>query len=195
VWSTECFPTLNFVKICLPKSRWSSGSKVKVNVPNGSDKVKIWDLLEGDMSLNRSWAMLQGKWIKYPQYSTELYASWAFIVFLQWQSPWNHIPMDSKGLPYLYNLWSCSCWFLVLFFVVRENTWRAGGKSQLGESLPMHKALSFKPSAGGRARKDTWYDFDFLKNLLRLILLPSSWRMFCLVVYLFICHFSTQICL
>jgi hypothetical protein len=43
--STECFPMLNFVKMCLHQS------KVKVNLLNLSDKLKIWDLLKGSMFL------------------------------------------------------------------------------------------------------------------------------------------------
>jgi hypothetical protein len=47
-----CFPALNFVKICLPKSKWyHPRSKVKVNVFNLSDELKIWYLLKGGMSL------------------------------------------------------------------------------------------------------------------------------------------------
>jgi hypothetical protein len=30
VWSAECFPALNFVKICLPKSKWCKKKKDKV---------------------------------------------------------------------------------------------------------------------------------------------------------------------
>jgi hypothetical protein len=39
-----CFPALNFVKLCLPKS------KGKTNVLNWSNKAKMWDLLKGDLS-------------------------------------------------------------------------------------------------------------------------------------------------
>jgi hypothetical protein len=39
------------VNIRHPKSKWYPKSKVKINVPNLNDKVKILDLLKGGMSL------------------------------------------------------------------------------------------------------------------------------------------------
>jgi hypothetical protein len=39
------------MKICLPKSKWCTKSKVNIYVLNLSDKVKILDLLTGNMSL------------------------------------------------------------------------------------------------------------------------------------------------
>jgi hypothetical protein len=50
VWLAECFPALNFVKICLPKSKWCPQSKEKVNGLSLNDKVKVLGLLKGSMS-------------------------------------------------------------------------------------------------------------------------------------------------
>jgi hypothetical protein len=50
VFRAECSPALTYVKICLPQSKWCP-NKVKVNLLNLSDKVRIWDLLKGNMSL------------------------------------------------------------------------------------------------------------------------------------------------
>jgi hypothetical protein len=41
------------VKICLSKSKWCPKSKVKVNVLNLNDKVKIIEFLKGCMALVR----------------------------------------------------------------------------------------------------------------------------------------------
>jgi hypothetical protein len=51
LWSAECFPALNFVKVCLLKSKWCPKSKVKINVLNLSGKVKVLDLLKARISL------------------------------------------------------------------------------------------------------------------------------------------------
>jgi hypothetical protein len=46
------FPCTEFCeKSVSQKSKWSSKSKVKLNVLNLSDKVKVLDLLKGGMSL------------------------------------------------------------------------------------------------------------------------------------------------
>jgi hypothetical protein len=51
------FPALNFVKIFLLKNKWCPKTKVKVNVFNLSDKLKILDLLKGNVSLAEvSWS-------------------------------------------------------------------------------------------------------------------------------------------
>lgn len=61
VLPAECFPTYNYVKICLPKRICFPKSKIKVmvilssqkacHVLSISDKVKFSNLLEGHMSL------------------------------------------------------------------------------------------------------------------------------------------------
>jgi hypothetical protein len=45
------FPAFNFVKICLPQSKWCPQSKAKVNVLVLSDKVKILDTWKSNKSL------------------------------------------------------------------------------------------------------------------------------------------------
>jgi hypothetical protein len=38
--------------------------------------------------------------------------SWAFAIFLQWQSPWNHISVDTKGLLYCFLICFTGVWML-----------------------------------------------------------------------------------
>jgi hypothetical protein len=49
--SAEGLPDLNFLKVCLQKSKWYPESNVKDNMLILSDKAEILDLLTGSMSL------------------------------------------------------------------------------------------------------------------------------------------------
>jgi hypothetical protein len=86
VWSAECFPAWNFVKIYLPKSTWCPKSKVNVNMLNWSDKVTIWDSLRGGKFLVTFFGV-KGKWTELPLYGTELTAPWACTLPPQQLSP------------------------------------------------------------------------------------------------------------
>jgi hypothetical protein len=61
-------------------------NKVKVTVLNLSDKVKNLDLLKA-MCSKQKLGSVMGKMNQALQYSTELYASWAFVVFAQMYQP------------------------------------------------------------------------------------------------------------
>jgi hypothetical protein len=60
----KVFPCPSFCENLPPKSKWYLQSKVKVNVLNRSDQVKIWDLLKGSLVFTGSWVALWEKWIK-----------------------------------------------------------------------------------------------------------------------------------
>jgi hypothetical protein len=91
------FLALNFVKLYLFKSKHCPNSKVKVNMPNCSDKVKIWDLLK-DTCLSQK---LDGVMGKMNPVSAEQH--WTLCVlsthgFPPWWSPGNQVPMHTEGL-------------------------------------------------------------------------------------------------
>jgi hypothetical protein len=96
VWSAECFLALNFVKICLPKSKWCPQNKVKfmvVILPSQKGHViclivycvylkwcDTFRFVERQHVFVEVGQCYGKKWI---QYSLELCASWVFLVFLQ----------------------------------------------------------------------------------------------------------------
>jgi hypothetical protein len=85
VWCAECFSALNFREICLPNSKWCLKSKIRMNVLNWSDRVTIWDVLKGSMSLTEVGQLLAEKKLS-SFHSTEANsACWACAgFFLHW---------------------------------------------------------------------------------------------------------------
>jgi hypothetical protein len=84
ILSRAMFKSCDLLSMSWPLFLW----KIKVDVLNCCAKVKIWDLLKGGMSL----VGLDGKWIKHPQCSTELYTSGAGMALPLWWSPWSLTP-------------------------------------------------------------------------------------------------------
>jgi hypothetical protein len=82
-WMICYFPVPDFFLNLLPKKQMVPKSKVKVNWSKNFRFVERWH------GFSRSWVALGEKWIKHPQYNSELCASWAFVVFPQRRSPWN----------------------------------------------------------------------------------------------------------
>jgi hypothetical protein len=90
---SHCVSCPYFVKISLPKS------KVKVNVLYLSNKVKLWDLLKGSMSLVKV-ALRYGnnESDTHRTYSTQLCAAWVCTVNPQYRSLWGHRAADNERL-------------------------------------------------------------------------------------------------
>jgi hypothetical protein len=86
------------MKICLPKSKWYSKSKVKINVLNLSNKVKIWDLSKDHMSLAEV-GRCYGKNEPSTHSAALNHIAWVCAVFPQWRSAWNQIPVH---IPRMY---------------------------------------------------------------------------------------------
>jgi hypothetical protein len=97
------FPALTFVTICPPQIKWCPKAKIKVNVLNWNNKVKIWGLLESELTLVEvGWhygkngpsirdAVLNSM---HPEHGG----------FFSMASASNQIPMETKGLLYRFVL-------------------------------------------------------------------------------------------
>jgi hypothetical protein len=136
-----CFPALNFVKICLPKRKWCPQIKVKINVPNLRDKVKIWDLLKGSTSLVEV-GQHYGK-NESSSRSTALNAMYP-----------EHAPFVLSGgllgtrLPQIPRLYCTIMWLLEPFLLGKER-WKV-----------LHKVSQFIRCEGGTGTKSSMFKFS-----------------------------------
>jgi hypothetical protein len=137
--SAECFSALNFLKICLSRSKWCPRSKVKFNVVNLSNKAKMLVLLKGGVSL-----VEVGHW--YGKNEANICSSVLIIhlepsVFLQWLSPWNQIPLNAKGLLYTYKICDSNCtklWKFVFRYVINYKEWLKDKQREINEFIHIH---------------------------------------------------------
>jgi hypothetical protein len=90
-----CFPDLHFVKICPQKANGAQNQGTS-ELLNWSDRVKIWDLVEGHVSLVRvGWWC--GKNEQHAQYSCAHCLTWACVASAQVSPPGNHRPQIPRS--------------------------------------------------------------------------------------------------
>jgi hypothetical protein len=95
VWSVECFPALNFVKICPPKEKWCPQA--------GWKSTCLTLVISQNCRFIEKQQVFRGSWMVCGKNELNLHSAALNAVFPQQWPLWSHIPMDTKV--YHISLW------------------------------------------------------------------------------------------